>query len=94
MYNNLKLKALVRKVASMDDFDDKILAYIQIFDNEPKKYHNQIKNYINEFAPDVWKEFAIEDTVNNMTNVIKTYSENKTSNESCSTIADLLNKLK
>lgn len=95
IYNDLRLKAMVRKVSNMYQYsnDDKILAYISMFDSEPKKYHNQIKNYINEFAPDIWKDFAIEDTKETMANIIKG-CENDNSSEESSTLADLLKKIK
>lgn len=49
IYNDLRLKALVRKVASDPvSYDDKILAYISIFQNEPTSVHTTIKEYIRE----------------------------------------------
>ena len=73
IYNDLRLKAMVRKVANASYLtqDDKILAYIEMFEHEPKDKHTLIKTYIDEFPPEIWKEFNIEDTKEYMTNIIK-----------------------
>lgn len=95
MYEELKIKTIVRKIANEYGFsyDDKILAYIQLFEREPKSRHNMIKNYMSEFAPVIWQEFNEYLTIKNMTNIVKNVTDDVQINESKS-LDDLLNKLK
>lgn len=96
IYNDLRLKAMVGKVSEEYRFsyNDKVLAYISMFDNEPKKYHNQIKNYIYEFEPNIWRDFILEDTKKTMTNIIENYDNGDKSSEETSSIEELMKKLK
>lgn len=76
IYNDLRLKALVRKVARDPvSYDDKVLAYIGIFMNEPASTHTTIKEYIREFYPRIWEEFNYEDTKESMYSIIESIQE-------------------
>ncbi len=92
MYEELKIKTMVRKIANEYDFDydDKILAYIRLFECEPKKNHAMIKNYISEFAPIIWQEFNEYLTIKNMTEIVKNTKDKK---ETATTLDELLNKI-
>ena len=76
IYNDLRLKALVRKVARDPvSYDDKVLAYIGLFMNEPASTHKTIKEYIREFYPRIWEEFNYEDTKESMYSIIESMQE-------------------
>lgn len=93
IYNDLRLKALVRKVARAPvSYDDKVLAYIGIFMNEPASTHTTIKEYIREFYPRIWEEFNYEDTKESMYSIIESMQEKE---QGCtSTLDSLLAKIK
>ena len=93
MFEDLKLKCMVRQVSnnSFMSYDDKILTYITMFEHEPEKKHNLIKNYISEFAPKIWEEFNEYITVKNMTNIVKN-SQKEVSK--ASTLDDIMKKIK
>lgn len=90
MYERLEIKALIRKVANDDRFDrdEKILFYIDVF-KRFRNNHELIKSYINEFAPDIWEEFNYENTIDNMTKIVK--NVDKTSETS---VSEIMKKLK
>lgn len=75
MYDNLRLKALVKKINMNIDFnyEEKVLAYISLFEREPEEYHKYIKAHMAEFVPDVWNDFKAEDLREEMENTIKNY---------------------
>lgn len=95
MYEELKIKTMVRKIANEYGFsyDDKILAYISLFEQAPKKQHDTIKNYMSEYAPVIWQEFNEYITIKNMTNIVKNVKDDVQINEPKS-LDDLLRKLK
>lgn len=92
MYEELKIKSMVRKIANEYDFDydDKILAYIRLFESEPKSRHDIIKNYISEFAPVIWQEFNEYLTIKNMTDIVKNVKDDK---KPATTLDELLHKI-
>lgn len=94
MYEELKIKTMVRKIANDydHDYDDKILAYIRLFECEPKKNHDMIKNYISEFAPVIWQEFNEYLTIKNMTEIVKNAKDDEV--KPVTTLGELLDKLK
>ena len=91
MFEELKIKSIVRKVAneSRYSYDDKVLMYIDLFEHEPKKNNDLIKRYISEFSPIIWQEFNEYITIKNMTDIVKKEND-KTSN----TLDDMIRKLK
>ena len=93
MFEELKLKCRVRQVAnnSYMNYDDKMLFYINLFECEPEKQHDIIKNYIHEFDPKIWEEFNEYITIQNMTNIVKT--SNKELREA-STLDEIMKKIK
>lgn len=95
IYNDLRLKALVRKVASDPvSYDDKVLAYISIFQNEPTSVHTTIKEYIREFYPRIWEEFNYEDTKESMYNMMESILEKEQEQGSTRSLDSLLAKIK
>lgn len=94
MFDNLKIKAMVRKVANESrlTYDDKILMYIDLFEHEPKKHHDLIKTYINEFSPAIWQEFNEYITIENATKIINDVSKNADCENS--TLQEMMKKLK
>lgn len=103
MFEELKLKCRIRQVAnnSYMNRDDKMLFYINMFECEPKKKHDIIKNYIHEFDPDIWDEFNEYITIQNMTNIIKSMTDkvenskkSKGDVKKASTLEEVLKKIK
>lgn len=94
IYNDLRLKALVRKIArEYCSDDDKILNYIMVFQNELSSTHPLIKEYMREFCPQIWRQFNYEDTKENMYKVIENM-QTETEEKTDKTIKDKsLNKL-
>lgn len=93
MFEELKIKTIIRKIATdcRFDYDEKILNYINLFENEPETKHSIIKNYISEFAPKIWEEFNEYITVKNMTDIVKN-SQKEISK--ISTLDDIMRKIK
>ncbi len=95
MFDDLKLKCRIRQVAnnSCMNYDDKLLFYISMFEYEPKKKHDIIKNYIYEFDSKSWEELNEYITTQNMTNIVKKHDSEDEVTKS-STLDEILKKLK